>query len=75
MADASELFTGVNSHLWVLIFGIGIAWATVRLPYASIARILKWLALFLFAYVVTAVSWGRTGGRFLRATFFPTVRC
>jgi Mn2+/Fe2+ NRAMP family transporter len=49
MADAAELFTKVNSHLWVLGFGIGIAWATVRLPYARIARILKWLALFLFA--------------------------
>jgi Mn2+/Fe2+ NRAMP family transporter len=73
MADAAELFTKVNSHLWVLGFGIGIAWATVRLPYARIARILKWLALFLFAYVITAVYVGPDWGQVLRATFLPSL--
>ncbi|MDQ6800129.1 MAG: divalent metal cation transporter [Acidobacteriota bacterium] len=54
MADAAEMLSGVNSHVYVLIFGIGISAATVWLPYVKIANTLKWLALFLFAYVVTA---------------------
>ena len=54
MADAAQMLTGINSHVYVLLFGIGISAATVWLHYTQIARTLKWLALFLFAYVVTA---------------------
>jgi NRAMP (natural resistance-associated macrophage protein)-like metal ion transporter len=54
MADAAEMLTGVNSHLWVIVFGVGISAATVFMRYAELARALKWLALFLFAYVITA---------------------
>jgi Mn2+/Fe2+ NRAMP family transporter len=49
MADAAELFTGLSSHIWVMIFGSGIAVATIRLRYAALARVLKWLTLALFA--------------------------
>jgi NRAMP (natural resistance-associated macrophage protein)-like metal ion transporter len=56
MADAAEMLTGVNSHIYVILFGIGISAATVWLRYVSIANTLKWLALFLFAYVLTAFS-------------------
>jgi Mn2+/Fe2+ NRAMP family transporter len=41
--------------VWVVLFGAGIAWATIQLRYAVIARVLKWLAVVLFAYVVTGV--------------------
>lgn len=54
MADAAEMLTHVNSHLWVIVFGVGISAATVWMRYADLARTLKWLALFLFAYVITA---------------------
>jgi NRAMP (natural resistance-associated macrophage protein)-like metal ion transporter len=54
MADAGEMLTGINSHLLVVVFGICISVATVRLRYHQIAAILKWLALVLAAYVVTA---------------------
>ena len=49
MADAAELFTRLNSHVWVVFFGALIAWATIQLRYATIARVLKWLTLALFA--------------------------
>jgi Mn2+/Fe2+ NRAMP family transporter len=54
MADAAQMFTGVNSHLYVILFGVAISAATVWLRYGQIANTLKWLALFLFAYVATA---------------------
>ena len=38
MADAAEMLSGVNSHLAVVLFGGGIAIATIRLRYRQIAR-------------------------------------
>lgn len=49
-----ELLTGVSSHIYVVAFGIIITYAIVRFRYNQIAGILKWLALSLFAYVITA---------------------
>jgi Mn2+/Fe2+ NRAMP family transporter len=40
--------------VYVLGFGLGICLLTVWLRYEQIARVLKWLALALFAYVITA---------------------
>ena len=54
MADAGHMLTGINSHLLVILFGAGISAATVWLSYYQIANTLKWLALFLFAYIFTA---------------------
>jgi NRAMP (natural resistance-associated macrophage protein)-like metal ion transporter len=73
MADAAELLVGVNSHVWVVLFGGGIAWATIQLRYAVIARVLKWLALVLFAYVITGLYVRPPWGEVLRATFVPAL--
>src|SRR5438128_735332 len=54
MADAAEMLTGINSHIYVAIFGIAIVYATIRFRYHQIATVLKWLAAVLFAYVITA---------------------
>ena len=72
MADAAEMISGLNSHIYVVIFGIGIAYATVQFRYYQIARILKWLAAVLFAYVVTAFLAGPEWGHVLRDTFIPS---
>ena len=62
MADAADLLTGISSHVWVILFGAGIAFATIRLPYATFAGVLKWLALILLVYIGTALyirpNWG-----------------
>lgn len=72
MADAAELLTGVSSHFWVVVFAITILWATVRLRYAMIANTLKWLALVLFAYVITAFIVGAHWREVIAATFVPS---
>jgi Mn2+/Fe2+ NRAMP family transporter len=72
MADAAEMISGLNSHIYVVIFGIGIAYATVQFRYYQIAMILKWLAAVLFAYVVTAFLAGPDWGHVLRDTFIPS---
>jgi NRAMP (natural resistance-associated macrophage protein)-like metal ion transporter len=73
MADAAELLTGVNSHIWVVVLGIGIAVATIRLRYAVLARGLKWLALTLFAYVITALYVGPDWAIVRHDTFVPSI--
>ena len=73
MADAAETLTGWNSHYFVVLFGVGIAWATIRLRYYQIAGALKWLALVLFAYVVTAIHLRPDWTRVLRDAFVPSM--
>jgi Mn2+/Fe2+ NRAMP family transporter len=54
MADAAEMLGAGSSHVYVWVFGLGICVATIWLRYHMIASVLKWLALALMAYVVTA---------------------
>ncbi len=73
MADAAELLSGLDSHWWVLFFGIGIGLATIELRYLAIARVLKWLALVLFAYVATGFVLRPDWGGVLRAATVPSL--
>jgi NRAMP (natural resistance-associated macrophage protein)-like metal ion transporter len=72
MADAAEMLSGVNSHWFVGVFGIAIALATIMFRYHRIAGILKWLALTLFAYVVTAFVVGPNWRAVAHDTFVPS---
>jgi Mn2+/Fe2+ NRAMP family transporter len=71
MADAAAMLSGVHSGVFVFAFGVGILWATVRLHYSQIARVLKWLALALFAYVLVAIHVGPDWGAVLRDALVP----
>ncbi|MEO8032368.1 MAG: divalent metal cation transporter [Gemmatimonadota bacterium] len=71
MADAAEMFTGIHSHWLVVVFAVVIGWATIRFRYQTIARILKWLALALFAYVVTMIHVKPDWHQVLANTFVP----
>ena len=71
MADAAHLLSGTPAFLWVLLFGIGITVATIRLRYAVIANTLKWLALILAVYVVAAIDVHPDWGAVLHATVVP----
>jgi NRAMP (natural resistance-associated macrophage protein)-like metal ion transporter len=74
MADAAAMLTGIiNSHVLVVVFGIGIAAATVRLRYVQIAAVLKWLALVLGAYVITAFLVHPHWSQVLRAAVVPSL--
>jgi Mn2+/Fe2+ NRAMP family transporter len=73
MADAAEMLSGVASHYFVIVFGAGIACATIWLPYARLAGVLKWLALSLLAYVITAFVVGVDWSVVVRAALIPSV--
>jgi len=71
MADSAEMLGGGSSHVYVLVFAAIISWATIRLRYFHIARVLKWLALFLFAYVATAFIVKPDWSEAFKDTFIP----
>lgn len=73
MADAAEMLTGINSHVCVVMFGIAIAFATIRFRYHQIAGVMKWLALTLFAYVITAFVTSPDWSTVLHDTFVPSL--
>ncbi len=72
MADAAEMFTGVNSHLLVVGFALAIGSATIRLKYRTIANTLRWLALALLAYVITMIYVKPDWSVVLHDTFVPS---
>ena len=72
MADAAEMLSGLSSHLWVFVFAAAIGMATVFLSYQAIGGALKWLALVLIAYVITAFIVHPHWNDVLVATFKPT---
>jgi NRAMP (natural resistance-associated macrophage protein)-like metal ion transporter len=71
MADAAGLLTGWNSHLFVVVFGVGIAVVTVKFRYHQIAQVLKWLVLSLGAYVLAAFLSHPDWSGILRDTLVP----
>jgi Mn2+/Fe2+ NRAMP family transporter len=73
MADAAQMLSGFNSHWFVALFGVAIVVATVFFRYHSIASILKWLALTLFAYVITAFVVGPDWRAVAHDTFIPSL--
>jgi len=72
MADAAEMLTGLKSHWFVVLLGVSIAFATIFCRYHQIANVLKWLALTLFAYVITAVVIRPDWSTIMRDTFIPS---
>jgi len=72
MADAAEMLTGLNSHYYVVFFGVIIALGTVLFRYRRIANLLKWFALSLLTYMLTAFVVHPNWNFVLRATFLPT---
>ena len=72
MSDAAGMLARFNSHWFVVLFGIAIAYSTVHFRYFQIAKTLKWLALFLFAYVITAFVIQPDWRAVLRDTFVPS---
>ena len=72
MADAMEMLSGVNSHYFVVLFGGILIYGILRFRYRELADILKWLALSLFAYVITAVLAGPNWKTVAHDTFVPT---
>lgn len=54
MGEAVQLVAGGSRHVYAAAFGMVTVLLQVFVPYRKLAPILKWLTLFLFAYVIAA---------------------
>ena len=73
MADAAEMLSGINSHYFVILFGIGLTVGPILFHYEPIAVPLKWLTLSLCAYIVTAFIVRPNWSAVVHATFVPSL--
>ena len=73
MADAMQMVTGVRAYFWTPLFAFAIVALLFLTFYRAMARILTWLTLVLFAYVITAFLAQPDWSTVLRATFIPHV--
>jgi NRAMP (natural resistance-associated macrophage protein)-like metal ion transporter len=55
MGEALQLVVGGGAHFHAVVFGLVTVVLQVFVPYRKLAPILKWLTLFLFAYVIAAL--------------------
>lgn len=69
MAAATQLFTSLPFTLLAIGFALIVILLEVFVPYKTYARLLKWLAITLFAYPITAFVVGQPWKQILSATF------
>ncbi len=74
MADSVRLLAGGPALVWLLVLAIGSGLLQLFAPYTAYSRILKVLALSLFAYVVAVFLVPQHWGAVLRATLVPSMQ-
>ncbi len=72
MAATTQLFVNVPFALLAIIFAIIVVLLVVFVSYKSYAKMLKWLALALLAYPITAFLVGQNWPEVFRSTFTLT---
>jgi NRAMP (natural resistance-associated macrophage protein)-like metal ion transporter len=74
MAASAKMLFGLPFVLWLTLLTVGIIVVQIVVPYRYYVRILKWLCLALFAYVVTALMPGvhNDWGQIARHFFIPS---
>lgn len=73
MAAAMRLLVPVPFGLLAIMFALIVVGLEVFVNYKSYARILKWLAIVLFAYPITAFLVGQPWRTVFDATFLPNI--
>ncbi|MFH1186753.1 MAG: divalent metal cation transporter [Candidatus Levyibacteriota bacterium] len=73
MAESMRLIIPLPFFYWALIFTVFMLSLELFTSYASYAKILKWLALALFAYPVTAIIAGQNWPVVLKAVVVPHI--
>lgn len=74
MAAVSRLFIKAPFQVFALLFFAVILLLEIFLPYRKYAKVLKWLTISLFAYLITGFIVVGHWGDILRATFLPNLQ-
>ncbi len=71
MAASAQLFIHIPYAALTILFTVTIVLLELLIPYKKYAKILKWLALSLFAYIITAFIISMPWGEVVHHTFVP----
>ena len=74
MGEALQLVVGGPKHGHALMFGVLVVLMQLFIPYRRLAPLLKWLTLFLFAYVAVLFTVRIPWGQLAAATLVPPVK-
>jgi NRAMP (natural resistance-associated macrophage protein)-like metal ion transporter len=74
MAAAFRLLVDVNFFLTAAIFTVLIVIIEVFVPYYAYVNVLKWLTIFVFAYIATGIIIHPDWSAIFRETFSPELR-
>ncbi|HEY5086689.1 MAG TPA: Nramp family divalent metal transporter [Gemmatimonadaceae bacterium] len=74
MAASAQLLTGIPRPILVPVFAALILGLLVFASYEAMARVLKWFAIALFAYVLAAFLAHPSISGVLKGTFLPSIR-
>jgi len=72
-ASVRLVFPGVPITVAILCFAVFIVVSQILLPYNKYVKILKYLTLSLFAYIITAIIVGGSWSQILVATIIPHI--
>ena len=72
MAATTQLFFNVSYSLLAVFYAVLILLLVIFVKYKTYTKILKWLALALLAYPITAILVGQDWGQILHATLHPS---
>jgi NRAMP (natural resistance-associated macrophage protein)-like metal ion transporter len=74
MAATTQLLVPNAPFVWLaILFAVICVVMQISVPYKQYAKILKWLAITLFAYPVTAFLVGQPWGEVITRTFIPDI--
>jgi NRAMP (natural resistance-associated macrophage protein)-like metal ion transporter len=73
MAASMQMVAGLSVFFWVFVSGAALIGVQVFLSYRAFVRVIKWLCLALFAYVVTAFVVRPDWGAVLAAAVVPHI--
>lgn len=71
MAESARLIYNLPAAVYLALFFLVILGLEIYLAYHQYAKILKWLTLFLFSYVITGLIVSSHWGEIIKATFLP----
>lgn len=74
MGASMAMVTPIPAYYWTFFFTLLIAALLMQTSYRFIARIFKWLAMVLFAYLIAALLSHADWGEVVRATLIPKVQ-
>ncbi|MPM20482.1 Divalent metal cation transporter MntH [bioreactor metagenome] len=73
IASSMQMIFGWEFYIWLVVAGVVIILMEIIIPYKKYANILKWLALTLTVYVVTAFLVKQNWNQVLINTFIPHI--